>query len=93
LVHGSNPGDPDNGAFARCVRADAQLVIKVPDSMKLSQASTLGVALATNCLALWESLNIPATPAQPSSEPFDVLVYGGSTCCGTMAIQLLKLYV
>ncbi|KAI8623137.1 GroES-like protein [Xylariaceae sp. FL1651] len=91
LVHGSNPDDPDNGAFARYVRADAQLVIKVLDSMGLSQAATLGVALATNCLALWESLNIPATLIQPSSALFDVLVYGGSTCCGTMAIQLLKL--
>ncbi|TGJ86284.1 hypothetical protein E0Z10_g2473 [Xylaria hypoxylon] len=92
MVHGSNPGDPGNGAFAEYVRANAQLVIKVPNSMKLSQASTLGVALATNCLALWESLNIPATPAQPSSEQFDVCGGRVIATCSPKNFPLVKTY-
>ncbi|VUC25825.1 unnamed protein product [Clonostachys rosea] len=91
LVHGSNPADSGNGSFAEYISAPAQLVIKVPKGLSLNQASALGVALATNCLALWDCLAIPGSPSSPSPESFDALVYGGSTCFGTMAIQLLKL--
>ncbi|KAI0013522.1 GroES-like protein [Xylariaceae sp. FL0662B] len=91
LVHGSNPANHGNGAFAEYLRIPAQLVIKVPKGMEMHQASSLGVAIATNCIALWESLGIPASPDEPALQPFDVLVYGGSTCVGTMAMQMLKL--
>ncbi|KAI0471293.1 GroES-like protein [Xylaria cf. heliscus] len=91
LVHGSNHAHPDNGAFADYIRAPASLVIKFPKELGALQASTFGAAMATTWLALWGHLSIPASPSQPTSSPFDVLVYGGSTCCGTMAIQLLKL--
>ena len=91
LVHGSNPADRENGSFAEYVVVPAELVIKVPKNMRLEKAATLGVSLAINCLALWESLQITATPDSPSEKPYDVLVYGGSTACGTMAIQLLRL--
>jgi NADPH:quinone reductase-like Zn-dependent oxidoreductase len=37
------------------------------------------------------SLGNTASPEHPAEKPFDVLVYGGSTASGTMAIQLLKL--
>jgi NADPH:quinone reductase-like Zn-dependent oxidoreductase len=93
LVHGSNPGDPGNGAFAEYVRVPALLAIKYPGDLNIPQACSLGVASATSWMALWEHLCLPASPSQPASESFDVLVYGGSTCCGTMAIQLLKLWV
>lgn len=91
LVHGSNPGDPGNGAFAEYIRVPASLAIKCPKEMDIVQASTLGVSSATSWISLWEHLGIPASPSRPNPESFDVLVYGGSTCCGTMAIQLLKL--
>ena len=91
LVHGSNPADKEIGSFAEYLLAPAELLIKVPREMRLEEAATLGVALAINCLALWESLGITASPEKPAEKPYDVLVYGGSTACGTMAIQLLKL--
>ncbi|KAI0876701.1 GroES-like protein [Hypoxylon argillaceum] len=91
LVHGSNPGDPGNGAFAEYVRVPALLAIKYLGDLDISQACSLGVAAATSWMALWEHLCLPASPSQPAPESFDVLVYGGSTCCGAMAIQLLKL--
>ena len=92
VIHGSNPAVRDNGSFAEYLRAPAGLVLKVPkDKMRPEDAATLGVALATNALALWDALKLPASPDAPAKEPLDVLVYGGSTACGTMAIQLLKL--
>ncbi|KAI0418972.1 hypothetical protein F5X98DRAFT_385535 [Xylaria grammica] len=91
LVHGSNPGDPGNGAFAEYVRVPALLAIKYTGDLDIPQASSLGATSATSWMALWVHLCLPASRSQPAPESFDVLVYGGSTCCGTMAIQLLKL--
>lgn len=93
FIHGSNPAEPDSGAFAEYVRAPAQLVYRVPAAMKVEEAATYGCVLASSCLALWKCLDLAASPRQPLSaeSPAYVLVYGGSTAVGTMALQLLKL--
>lgn len=93
FIHGSNPAAPDSGAFAEYVRAPAQLVYKVPATMKVEEAATYGCALASMCLALWNALQLSASPKQPlpTESPAYVLVYGGSTATGTMALQLLRL--
>ncbi|KAI1205705.1 zinc-binding dehydrogenase [Annulohypoxylon truncatum] len=90
VVHGSNPGDPTTGSLAEYVRAPADLVLRVPEGFPLEQAAALGTPLLTSCVALWSSLAITAMPESPLAKPAPVLVYGGSTTCGTMAIQLLK---
>lgn len=97
FVHGSNPAHPDNGSFAEYLRAHAQLVYRVPDSMPDGEAATMGVATATAALALWHALGLLASPEAPlevapdhTSTPTHVLVYGASTASGTMLLQLLK---
>ncbi len=104
-VHGSNPLEKTTGAFAEYVRADADMVTRVPDGMSWEQAAALGaVGHGTVAIALWMCLGLkgkPASPLKPGSdsgieadEEDDsnyVLVYGGSTATGTMAIQLLRL--
>lgn len=104
-VHGSNPLEKTTGAFAEYVRADADMVTRVPDGMSWDQAAALGaVGHGTVAIALWICLGLqgtPAAPVQPGSdsgietdeeeESNYVLVYGGSTATGTMAIQLLRL--
>ncbi|KAK3369916.1 zinc-binding dehydrogenase [Podospora didyma] len=94
LVHGSNPWDPNNGAFAEFLRVPADLVLKVPRGLEMSDAAGLGSALATACVALWGDggLQVGFTPEAPAreGEAEPVLVYGGSTATGTMALQLLR---
>ncbi|RYP18284.1 hypothetical protein DL765_004004 [Monosporascus sp. GIB2] len=90
VIHGSNPAGPDNGAFSEFLRAPAGLVMKIPPGVKVEDAASLGVAVATACL-IWESLGLTATPDAPTLKQVPVLVYGGSTSTGTMALQLLKL--
>ncbi|KAM7214160.1 Major facilitator superfamily domain containing protein [Rhypophila decipiens] len=98
LIHGSNPGDPSNGAFATYIRASASLVLRVPESWKPSDAATLGSGLTTAFVALFAQgpgagLSLPISPDNSGATPLplDVLVYGASTSTGTMAVQLLKL--
>lgn len=65
------------------------------DTVSPLQAATLGTAIATCILALWSSdaLGLSGTPEFPNipDKPIPVLVYGGSTATGTIAIQLLNL--
>ncbi|KAI0112013.1 putative zinc-binding dehydrogenase family oxidoreductase [Nemania sp. FL0031] len=70
---------------------------------QMASAASLGVALVTSALAIWgpNGLGLTATPDSPAAEPKEnaqgqrpaktpVLVFGGSTACGTIAIQLLR---
>lgn len=95
LVHGSNPADTSNGAFAEYLRVPSDLVLKVPAGFKLEDAAAMGLGLATAGEALWESgLNLEVNPDKPAGEDDEkvpVLVYGASTATGTMAMQLLRL--
>lgn len=92
-VFGNNPLRHDNGAFAEYVAVPARLVWHIPSGMDFSTASTLGAAVATVGLSLFQymQLPMPTTSSTASSEdgPF-VLVYGGGTATGAMAIQVLK---
>ncbi|KAI0410784.1 GroES-like protein [Xylaria grammica] len=91
-----------SGAFAQYVRARADLLLRVPpratmdnDGIGLIEAATLGTAIGTCVLALWstDSLCLSGTPEQPlpAEHAAPVLVYGGSTATGTIAVQLLRL--
>ncbi|RYP69624.1 hypothetical protein DL769_005244 [Monosporascus sp. CRB-8-3] len=90
-----------NGAFAEYVRARADLLLRVPPSSPDKEtvgpleAATLSTSIATCLLALWspDALGLPGTPDTPdvSDKPVPVLVYGGSTATGTIAVQLLRL--
>ncbi|TVY17738.1 Protein TOXD [Lachnellula arida] len=90
FVHGCNSSNPEDGAFAEYIVAKDGLFGNVPDFMRMEDAATLGVAVGANGQGLYQTLKLPF-PDQPAEKPFPLLIYGGSTATGTIAIQLAKL--
>jgi aspyridone synthetase trans-acting enoyl reductase len=89
-IFGNNPDRLDNGAFSEYVAVPANLVFKVPSQLSYQVAATLGVGLSTVGIALYHALKLP-TPSSPVREPRYVLVHGGGTATGALAIQMLRL--
>lgn len=86
-----DPLAPQHGAFGEYVTTAADFTLRVPNSMSLESAATLGIGIGTIGHALFHSLNIPGHPERPCRTPGNyVLVHGGSTASGTMAIQLIQ---
>ncbi|CAF9934604.1 MAG: hypothetical protein HETSPECPRED_009283 [Heterodermia speciosa] len=90
FIHGANALQIEDGAFAEYIVAKASIQMAIPEHMTFETAATLGVAVVTVGQALYQSLQLPL-PNAPASEPFPVLIYGGSTATGTIAIQFAKL--
>ena len=60
--------------------------------MTLENAPSIsGTAIATLGVALFWSLQIPGTLDTPATKSEDILVYGGSSTLGLLAIQMVKL--
>lgn len=64
--------------------------MKIPDRLSFEEAATLGVGITTVGQGLYQSLGLPL-PSKPAEEKFLILIYGGSTATGTLAIQFAKL--
>ncbi|KAI0109880.1 putative zinc-binding dehydrogenase family oxidoreductase [Daldinia grandis] len=93
-VHGSNPLRADTGSFAEWLVSESEFTLKIPSGMSFEQAAAIGgTGLATLGMALFHAsaLGLPGTPEEPASKPRTVLVHGGSSSVGTMAIQLVRL--
>lgn len=98
-ICGDDPKRPDNGAFAEYVAVPGDLVYLLPPHMSYQQGATLGAALPTVGMAIYNLWHLPlpyAAPPVPAApggggSPKYVLVYGGSTVSGAMAIQMLRL--
>ena len=92
FVHGSNAVRPNGGAFAEYVIAKGDLQMFIPESMSFEAAATFGVGLTTVGQNLYQSMELPF-PGDPEevSECINILIYGGATATGTLAIQLAKL--
>ena len=95
-VFAYNPAHTLDGSFAQFAVVDARLALRVPGSWSDAQAAAMGgVGWTTAALALWGE-GMLALKGRPSrvvtgTEAEPVLVYGGATASGTMALQLLKL--
>ncbi|KAI1800656.1 putative zinc-binding dehydrogenase family oxidoreductase [Daldinia bambusicola] len=93
-VHGSNPARPEVGSFAEWLVSESEFTLKIPPDMSFEQAAAIGgTGVATLSMALFHdsSLGLPGTPEEPAPKPRTVLVHGGSSSVGTMAIQLVRL--
>lgn len=92
-MQGMHSLTPRVGAFAEYVGATDVVLMKIPEHMSLEEGASLGTGIGTMGLALFHNLKVPGYPVRPSTSGTKVLVYGGSTASGTLALQLLKLYV
>ena len=63
---------------------------RIPDFLTFEDAATLGVGVTAVGQTLYMTLKLPL-PTEPAKTPFPVLIYGGSTATGTLAIQYAKL--
>lgn len=91
MMFGLNPSDRLTGAFCCYALATEDVSCKIPPSMTFEEASTLGVPIGTAGSALYQALDLPLpSSAQISDIPTYVLVSGGASATGTIAIQLLK---
>ncbi|KAB2571144.1 hypothetical protein BFW01_g7423 [Lasiodiplodia theobromae] len=89
-VFGNNPDELQNGAFAEYVAVPGDLLFRIPEGMSFQTAATLGVGVSTAGMALYQTLKLPL-PNTPASSPQFVLIAGGGTATGSLAIQLAKL--
>lgn len=62
----------------------------IPAQISFEEAATLGIGITTVGQALYQGLGFPL-PTEPATDHPPVLIYGGSTATGTLAIQYAKL--
>lgn len=91
MMFGLNPADKLTGAFCSYALATEDLSCKIPPSMSFEEASTLSVSVGTAGSALYQALGLPMPgTVQSPKNPLYVLVSGGASATGTIAIQFLK---
>ena len=91
VCHGANNSNAEDGAFAEFVMVkDGHFAKLTEGKMSFEEAATLGMGIATAGQALYASLNLPS-PVRPTSTPFPILIHGGSSATGAIAIQYAKL--
>jgi NADPH:quinone reductase-like Zn-dependent oxidoreductase len=90
FVHGGNVVQPEDGAFGEVLVAKGDLQMRIPDDMSFEEAATLGVGTLTVGQGMYQSLGLPF-PDKPATESFPILIYGGSSATGVLAIQYAKL--
>ncbi|KAH8812586.1 chaperonin 10-like protein [Xylogone sp. PMI_703] len=90
VTHGSNAVGHEDGCFQEIIRARGDLQIKIPDNLSFEEASTLGVGITTVGQSLYQSLELPL-PGSGTTKDDYLLIYGGSTATGALAIQFAKL--
>lgn len=101
-VYGNHAGQPDNAAFAEFVAIAGDLVSLLPGHLTEQEGATIGVSLPTVAMSVCYPWKLPFPRVEPvhqrpqlstasNGEGRYVLIYGGSTAMGTMALQLLNL--
>jgi NADPH:quinone reductase-like Zn-dependent oxidoreductase len=83
----------DNGAFAQYAVGIGWQTIQIPEHWSDTMAAGLGlISWATVAMAMTKpgALELPGRPSAPAEKAIPVLVYGGGTATGVVAIQMLK---
>lgn len=89
MAHGSNAVQHEDGTFAEYIVVKGDVQLAVPENLSFQEAATLGVGVFTVAQGLYQSLGL-ALPTKPIADKTPILIYGGSTATGTLAIQFAK---
>nr|P54006.1 RecName: Full=Trans-enoyl reductase TOXD; AltName: Full=TOX2 HC-toxin biosynthesis cluster protein TOXD [Bipolaris zeicola]CAA63129.1 toxD [Bipolaris zeicola] len=90
FAHGGNAVFSDDGTFAEVITVKGDIQAWIPENLSFQEAATLGVGIKTVGQGLYQSLKL-SWPTTPIEHAVPILIYGGSTATGTLAIQLAKL--
>jgi NADPH:quinone reductase-like Zn-dependent oxidoreductase len=91
-VHGCDRYRPENGAFAEFIVAKGDLQCKIPDNRTFEEAATLPIGILTVGQGMYQHLGL-ASPSSPETGDLKkpILIYGGSSATGSLAIQFARL--
>lgn len=90
MLHGSNEARPNNAAFQEQVYAREGLTVHIPDHLSFEEAASLPVGVLTVGQGMYQEMPVP-WPNNPLKEKVPILIYGGSSATGALAIQFAKL--
>lgn len=91
--HGGNPTNPDDGVFAEAAAVTGDLQMRIPDSMSFEEAATVGLGTITVGQGLYQKalkLQLPTETGTSTQDGAFVLIYGGATATGALAVQFAK---
>ncbi|KAF5531535.1 alcohol dehydrogenase like domain-containing protein [Fusarium mexicanum] len=91
VTFGMNASDKTAGAFAQYALATEDLSCHIPETIPFTEACSMGLAIATAGLALFQEPGLQLPMQGGNGET--VLISGGATAIGTMATQMLRIYV
>ncbi|KAK3715514.1 hypothetical protein LTR37_007002 [Vermiconidia calcicola] len=91
-THGSNLVNPEDGAFAELISVKGDVQVRIPRGLSYEKAATLGLGGITVGQGLYQKSLKLRLPNEPITDKEFMLVYGGSTATGALAIQFAKFY-
>ena len=82
-------GSPDHGAFQKMTLARSEGVIPLPDSLSFEEGAILPLAVLT-ALSAYTTLGIPLDTKYTADDRQAILIWGGSSSVGSLAVQSAK---
>jgi NADPH:quinone reductase-like Zn-dependent oxidoreductase len=89
-----NELEAEDGTFAEYIVLKGDIAFHIPPNISFEEASTLPCGMFTVGIGMYRHLQLPFLTLPIEEKKSDgppLLIYGGSTATGTLAIQFAKL--
>jgi NADPH:quinone reductase-like Zn-dependent oxidoreductase len=91
VTHGSNLVNEEDGAFAELIVAKGDVQMRIPEHLTDEEAATISLGAITVGQGLFQKSLLLRLPTSLEQNREYVLIYGGGTSTGGLAIQYAKL--